>query len=113
MASIVEKYSLGVKYDRRRKLSDQQKEEIKELYKTGCYSYRTLAEKYNVSKRTINNIINPIMAQKSKDRIKKHWRDYQLHGKNRNKQMREYRHYKKFLLNNGVELPKVGTVKGK
>ena len=35
------------------KLTEKDKEEIKELYKTGKWSHRTLAEKYKVSKTLI------------------------------------------------------------
>ena len=105
MAAIVDRYTVGQAHDKRRKLTEAQKEEIKEKYSTGLYSYRALAKEYGVSKRTINNIINPITAQKSKDRIKAHWRDYQKHGEEWAKTMRKHRQYKKKLLDAGEELP--------
>ena len=105
MAAIVDRYVVGQTHDKRRKLTEEQKEEIKEKYSTGLYSYCTLAKEYRVSKRTINNIINPITAQKSKDRIKAHWRDYQKHGEEWAKTMRKHRQYKKKLLDAGEELP--------
>ena len=103
--SLVDKYAVGANYDRRRKLTNEQKEEIKIKYSTGFYSYRTLAEEYKVSKKCIGIIINPITAQKSKDRIKAHWKDYQLKGEERARVMQEHRNYKKNLLANGEELP--------
>lgn len=105
MPAIVDRYTLGQAHDKRRKLTEVQKKEIKEKYSTGLYSYCTLAKEYGVSKRTINNIINPITAQKSKDRIKVHWRDYQKHGEEWAKTMRKHRQYKKKLLDAGEELP--------
>lgn len=104
MPAIVDRYIVGQTHDKRRKLTEEQKEEIKEKYSTGLYSYRTLAKEYEVSKRTINNTINPITAQKSKDRIKAHWRDYQKHGKEWAETMKKHRQYKKKLLDAGEEL---------
>ena len=105
MPAIVDCYTVGQTHDKRRKLTEDQKEEIKEKYSTGFYSYRILAKEYGVSKRTVNNIINPITAQKSKDRIKAHWRDYQKHGEEWAKTMRKHRQYKKKLLDAGEKLP--------
>lgn len=105
MPAIVDRYAVGQAHDKRRKLTEEQKEEIKEKYNTGLYSYRVLAKEYGVSKRTINNTINLITAQKSKDRIKAHWRDYQKHGEEWAKMMKKHRQYKKELLDAGKELP--------
>lgn len=111
MPAIVDRYTVGQAHDKRRKLTEEQKEEIKKKYNTRIYSYRTLAEEYEVSKRTINNIINPVTAQKSKDRIKAHWRDYQQHGEEWAKTMKKHRQYKKELLDAGEKLPDMGTIK--
>ena len=105
MPAIVDRYTVGQAHDKRRKLTEEQKEEIKEKYNTGLYSYRTLAKEYGVSKRTINNTINPITAQKSKDRIKAHWCDYQKHGEDWVNTIKKHRQYKKELLDAGKELP--------
>lgn len=48
-----EKIKLPKELDRRVKLTDQQREEIKELYGTGCYSLNGLAKQYGVSKKTV------------------------------------------------------------
>lgn len=37
--------------DRRKKLTDEQREEIKSLYGTGCYSLNGLAKRFEVSKK--------------------------------------------------------------
>ena len=62
--------------DRRRKLTDEQKEAIKKEYAQGNVGQRVLAEKYAVSRSTIQLIVNPERAEKVKQRIKEHWKDY-------------------------------------
>lgn len=47
----------GTMYDRRRKLSEEQKEEIRELSKE--LSMRELSERYGVSRWMINLILHP------------------------------------------------------
>ena len=47
------KIRLPKECDRRRKLTDIQREEIKEKYASGNYSMYKLANEYNVSRRTI------------------------------------------------------------
>lgn len=59
-----EKIPLG-KYDRRVKLTDSQREEIKELRKLGL-SYRVIAERYNVSKKLIIMVCNPEIAERNR-----------------------------------------------
>ncbi len=44
-------------YDRRYKLTTEQKHDIELLYGTGLYSYRELAEEYGVHHSTIGRII--------------------------------------------------------
>ncbi len=54
-----EKIKLPESLDRRRKLSNEQKEKIKHKYATGSYSLQKLANEYMVSKKTILLIVNP------------------------------------------------------
>lgn len=72
-----EKIKLPQEYDRRRKLTDEQKAEIKSKYETGFYSLKGLSIEYGVSKKTILLIVNPESKRKNDERIKNHWRDYQ------------------------------------
>lgn len=58
------KIPLG-KYDRRIKLTDTQREEIKELRKLGL-SYRVIAERYEVSKSLIILVCNPEIAERNR-----------------------------------------------
>lgn len=44
-----EKIKLPKEYDRRIKLTDEQREEIKEKYATGLYSQRALAREYQAA----------------------------------------------------------------
>lgn len=96
-----EKIRLPGLLDRRRKLEDWQREEIKQKYSTGLCSLMGLARKYNVSKTTILLIVNPESKKRHDDRIKEHWRDYQQKGEEWNKVIREHRAYKQKLYKDG------------
>lgn len=86
--------------DRRRKLTEEQKEEIRELYPI-IKSQRKLAKEYNVSRTTIQIIVNPDRARRIKQRIKDHWMDYK-DQKSHTKAIRELRRYKRDLVKDGT-----------
>lgn len=92
-----EKIKLSPEQDRRRKLSDEQKETIKKEYGTGLISQRALGRKYNVSRSTIAVIVSPERAEKVKQRVKDHWKDYVPSREEHNAIMRKHRHYKQRL----------------
>lgn len=92
-----EKIKLSESQDRRRKLRNEQKEKIKKLYETGTYSLNQLAKKFGVSKKTILLTVNPNSADKAKQYKKENWKNWQRKGEERNKEVREYRHYKQSL----------------
>jgi hypothetical protein len=96
-----EKMRLPPELDRRRKLGDEQKDEIKHKYSTGSYSLNMLAREYNVSKKTILLIVNPESKRKNDERIKEHWRDYATYGEEHNAVIREHRAYKHKVLKEG------------
>lgn len=96
-----ESIKLPQEYDRRRKLMDEQKEVIKHKYSTGLYSLNNLAKEYKVSKKTILLIVNPESKRKNDERLKEHWRDYQLTKEERNKIANEHRRYKQKLFREG------------
>lgn len=82
--------------DRRRKLTEQDREKIRELYATGKYGHRPLAKMFHVSRSLIGIVVNPDRAKRVKDRFKAHWKDY---AKKRTKEMhaadiRSVRNYK-------------------
>ena len=80
--------------DRRRKLTEEQKEEIRKLYDKGAGSHQALADAYHVSKSTIGLIVNPDRAAKVKARISEHWRDYADREKltEATRNLRRYKH---------------------
>lgn len=93
-----EKQKLPSELDRRRKLSDAQKDEIVHKYSTGLYSLNGLAKEYSVSKKTVLLIVNPESKRKNDEHIKAHWRDYVPSKEERNAIMREHRAYKHKVL---------------
>ena len=92
-----EKLKLNETQDRRRKLTDEQKEEIKRIYKSGICGQRPLAKQFGVSRGLIQIIVNPNIAERKKQRIKDHWRDYRPSKEEWAETMREHRHYKQEL----------------
>ena len=96
-----ESIRLPPEYDRRRKLNDEQKDEIRHKYSTGLYSLKSLAVEYNVSKKLILLIVNPDSKAKNDARIKEHWRDYVPSTEESNAIMREHRQYKQELYKQG------------
>ena len=93
-----EKQKLPPELDRRRKLNDEQKDEIKHKCSTGSYSLNGLAKEYNVSKKTVLLIVNPESKRKNDERIKEHWKDYVPTKEERNATMRKHRAYKHKIL---------------
>lgn len=96
-----EKIKLQGMQDRRRRLTDEQREEIKELYGTGCYSLNDLAKKFGCSKKTILLIVNKDSAEKAKQYRKEHWKEWQRKGEKWNKIVKEHRKYKQELYKEG------------
>lgn len=96
-----EKIKLPEKYDRRRKLTNAQKDEIRQKYESGFGSLQSLANEYGVSKKTILLIVNPKSKEKNDKRIKEHWKDYSATPEERNATIREHRRYKQELYKSG------------
>lgn len=92
-----EKIKLKGLQDRRRKLSDEQREEILQLYKTGNWSWSTLAEKYGVSKGAIGNIVSEVRKNSLRSYRKANWSNYKLDKKTRNEYTKNWRRYKQKL----------------
>ena len=93
------KMKLPKEYDRRRKLTDEQKEEIKSKYESGLYSQRQLASEYGVSRRLVTFIIDPQKLERAKELWKERKADgrYNPTKEEWNKTIREHRKYKQKL----------------
>lgn len=90
----------GGKYDRRVKLTIEQRQEI--FKNEDGLSQRALARKYGVSRKTISFILHPEQKRENKERRKERggWRQY--YDKDYNaKVMKEHRSYKYGLHKDG------------
>jgi hypothetical protein len=86
--------------DRRRKLTDEQKEEIREKREQGK-SLNTLAKEYNVSKNLILITVNPESKAKKEKYVKDHWREFRQSQEYCTRATRETRRYKQELMTSG------------
>lgn len=87
--------------DRRRKLTDEQKELIKEMYATGNWSLKKLGDQFRVNKKTILLLVNPNSANKAKEYSKENWKEFQGTKEERTRATREHRRYKQSLYLSG------------
>ena len=92
-----EKIKLNETQDRRKRLTEEQRKEIRELYSTGLYSLNGLAKRFEVSKKTILLIVNENSAENAKQYRKDHWREWQRVGEEHNKAIKNTRRYKQEL----------------
>ena len=92
-----EKLKLSETQDRRRKLTDDQKEEIKRIYAEGKCGTRPLAKQFGVSRKTIQLIVNPAIKQRQHDYVANNWRKYRPTKEEWAETMKEHRHYKQEL----------------
>lgn len=97
-----EKLKLAPTQDRRRKLTDEQKGEIKKIYESGVCGTRPLAKQFGVSRATIQRIVNPDIAKRQHDYVAKNWRKYRPSKEEWAETMREHRHYKQDLYLKGA-----------
>lgn len=96
-----EKIKLNGLQDRRKRLTDEQRKAIKELYGTGFYSLNDLAKEFNVSKKTILLIVNKDSAERAKQYRKENWKQWHRTGEEHNEAIRKTRAYKQRLYKNG------------
>ena len=96
-----EKLPLG-KYDRRVKLNDVQRDEIKELRKQGL-SYAKIAKQYEVSKKLVIMVCNPDIAERNRLAFIERSREgrYKPNREDWSATMREHRIYKQKLYKEG------------
>lgn len=106
MPYISEKAKLaGTKHDKRAKLTQAQKAEIKLLY--GKVSQRKLATKYNVSRRLIQFVGNPEMHKANLERRKERGGSKQYYDTNYNTeaQKRHRRRKQQLFIQGKIKLP--------
>lgn len=92
----------GTAYDRRIKLSDAQRSEIRERYAAGDVSTYTLANEYGVSRRTIDFVLHPERYERCREQFKERRKDgrYAVSTEEWTQIMREHRKYKKSIIKN-------------
>ena len=96
-----EKIKLQGLQDRRKRLTDEQRNEIKELYGTGCYSLNNLAKKFCVSKKTVLLIVNEDSAERARQYRKEHWKEWQSTKEEHREAIKKTRKYKHSLMLKG------------
>lgn len=88
--------------DKRVKLTEEQRESIREEYKLGTISTRALAEKYGVSRRTIQFVIDPEKLKRNKQLFAERQKDGRYYDKDKHREyMKKHRDYKKYLYSKG------------
>lgn len=87
-------------YDRRRKLTDEDKENILAEYSEGNISQTELAHKYDVSCATICFVVNPAAKRKHDERSREYGNRYNTTDRRR-ENMRQHREYKRTLRRQG------------
>lgn len=94
-----ERMKLSREQDRRIKLSEQQKGKIRVEYASGLISQRKLAEKYAVSKRTIQFVLDPEKEKRAREQFKERRKDgrYKPSKEEWAETMKEHRRYKQAL----------------
>lgn len=97
MVSIVDNMRVGAVYDKRRRLSDDDREDIRRDAAAGD-SLRMIARRYGVSRRLVQFILYPERLEENRQRLAARggWRQYYSKEKHR-EYMREHRKYKKEL----------------
>lgn len=92
-----EKIMLPDTLDRRRKLTLDERQEIRSRYEAGGCSYMSLAREYGVSKKTVNLICNDESDRVAREYRKAHWADYRHSREYWARVTREHRQYKQQL----------------
>ena len=88
----------GTQFDRRRKLSIAQRDEIKRLFDSGKWNKTSLAEKFGVTVNAIRFIVDPEMYKKWKENRERRGGEKQYYNAEANtKKMRNYRKYVKYI----------------
>ena len=86
--------------DRRRKLTNEQREEILRLRDEG-WSLMKLAKEFEVSKKLILLIVNPESKAKNDKYIKDHWREFQQTREEHSEAVKKTRRHRQELFFKG------------
>ena len=98
MSKKLDRFKVGEEYDRRRKLTQEQKEQILEIYKQGGITMTDLGKQFGVTRHTRAIIVKPERAKAVAERVKERWQDYYDTEKH-SKEMQKHRQYKRKLMN--------------
>lgn len=94
------------KYDRRVKLTEDDKKSIKSEYELGLSSIRGLARKYGVDKRLIQFILFPERQVVARAGYAERQKDGRYYDREKhNEAMKRHRDHKKELWNRGLLMP--------
>lgn len=95
------------KHDKRVKLTDEQREDIRVEYGLGTISQRGLEKKYGVSRRLIQFILSPEKAEKAKKDFAERQKDGRYYDKDKHKDyVKKHRNHKKDLVEKGLLIVK-------
>ena len=102
MSSIIDIIPVGYSNDGRRKITDEQKQEVRRLYEVENASIHHISRTTGVSRRSVQFILFPERAQAVKDRAKevKRWQVGNL-KENHTSAIQKHRAKKKLLLKTG------------
>jgi hypothetical protein len=92
---------INTEFDRRVKLTAEQKEDIKYMHNELGYSGRQLAREFGVSKSRIQQIYNPEREKKVRQQRKEFAYRYKQTKEDRAETMRNHRRYKEKLFKEG------------
>jgi predicted DNA-binding protein (UPF0251 family) len=91
------------KNDKRVKLTDEDRDNIREEYASGLISQNNLAKKYGVSKRLVQFILNPEKQEIAKQQFAERQKDGRYYDREKhNEYVRSHREHKKDLYNKGL-----------
>lgn len=89
----------GTKYDRRTRLTDRQKKDIRNRFKKENISIRKLAKEFNVSHTTIRRVLNPEISNSEKAKeLKRNYARANYDTKTNTERKRKTNEYKKKLI---------------
>lgn len=90
-------------HDKRVKLTDKNREDIRKDYETGLFSQRDLAKKYSVSRRTIQFTLYPERQEIARKQFSERQKDGRYYSKDKHSQyMKSHRSHKKELYDKGL-----------